>query len=301
MTRTGVAASADAGGHLAGWWVRAEPWPLLLAAVLLMLGYCWWYSIPWVAMTAANYYSDFCYGVVLFGAIAGARLLQVFVAREYAAELGLSFRDVRSRRRFWLWFEAVVALTFLAVRHEVPLSAGFAVSRRGFDALADEALADPASAHRLAGRWAGIYRVAGVEVIDRTVVFYVGTTDGPYGFARVPGARSDSVYNLPYQPEDRENHRAFPSDGRRAFFDPVGRRITGDWFVVYSSYWHSKVGWSRASHTRSGCWCRVFVGRVESSRPDGAATAVGSRRRASSTRPTRLALEGGLESSLSGN
>ena len=230
-----------------GWWgrrwLRAEPWPLLLVALALLLAYCCWYADPAVAKIALSYYDGFCCGFVLFGAITAGRGAQLLLARRRAEQYGLSFDEVRSRHRFWPWLGAIVVVTFGAVREEVPLSAGFHLSRPWLDPLADEALADPANAHRLVGRWAGGYRVAGVEVIGETVVIYIDRPEGNYGFARVPGARSDHIYNLPHRPEGRENHRAFPPDGRNGR-DPAGDRLAGDWFVVYSSYWRVKVGWS---------------------------------------------------------
>jgi hypothetical protein len=232
-----------------GWWgrrlLRAEPWPLLFVALALLLAYCWWYSYPTVAMVGLNYYGDFCYGFVLFSAIAASRGVQTFMARSCAAYRKLSFDEVRSRQRFWPWLAAIIAVTFVAVDYEVPMHAGFYLSRPQFDALADEALANPGNAHQIAGRWAGCHRVTGVEIIDETVIFYLDRPEGNYGFARVPGARSDHIFNLPDKPADRNNHREFPPYRRENYYtDPVGQRIAGDWFVVYSSYWRVKVGWS---------------------------------------------------------
>jgi hypothetical protein len=230
------------------WWtrrlLRAEPWPLLIVSLLLFLAFCWWYSTPIIAKVAINYYGDFCYGFVLFVAIVAGRGIQLFVAMSCARHRGLSFEAVRSRRRFWPWLGVIVVMTLVTVREEVPMYVGFYLSRPGLDSLADEALADRANAHRLVGRWAGGYRVAGVEVIGETVVLYLDHPEGNYGFARVPGARSDHIYNMSHTPEGPENHRAFPPYNGRKATDPVGQRIGGDWFVVYSSYWRVKVGWS---------------------------------------------------------
>lgn len=244
---TAAARESEGRGDLsAGWWtrrsVRAEPWPLLLVSTLLLLTYCWFYSVPQCAMVGHVYYGDFCCGFVLFGVIAFGRGVQLFLARWRARCYGVSFEEVRSRHRFWPWLGAIIAVTFVSVREEVPMHAGFIVSQPWFDALADEALADPANAHRLTGRWAGGYRVAGVEVIGETVVFFLDRPEGIYGFARVPGTRSDHIYNLPHTPDDPSNHRAFPPSS--GLTDPVGDRIAGDWFVVYSGYWRVKVGWS---------------------------------------------------------
>jgi hypothetical protein len=227
-----------------GWWtrrwLRAEAWPLVLAAIVLMLAHFCWYTSPTVAMVALNYYGDFCYGVVLFGVLAAARGVQLLVARRCAARHGFESQAIHSGRRFWLWFAAIIGVTFVAVREEVPMHAGFHLSRPWLDANADEALANPANAHRLVGRWAGGYRIAGVEVIGETVVLYIDRSEGCYGFARVPGAKSNHIYNVPGGHDIPHNHREFPPN--RGGADPVGERLSGDWFVVYSAYWRVKVG-----------------------------------------------------------
>lgn len=118
----------------------------------------------------------------------------------------------------------------------------FIISRSGLDGIADQALADPANARSLAGHWAGLYRVDGVEIINHTVVIYIGKDGGNYGFARVPGAQVDDIFNMPGDEESPNFCQDFPASAGRK--DPNGRRIMGDWFMMYSSYWAVKVGWS---------------------------------------------------------
>ena len=125
---------------------------------------------------------------------------------------------------------------------QLPMHVAFLLSRSQLENIADEAIADRAKAHLLAGRWAGLYRIEGVEVIGNTVVLYLDEDKGTYGFARVPGARSDEIYNMPGHEENLHFHRDFPKT--EGWHDPEGKRISGDWFVVYSSYWLVKVGWS---------------------------------------------------------
>jgi hypothetical protein len=81
-----------------------------------------------------------------------------------------------------------------------------------------------------------------VQVLNKTVVFYLGGDRGSFGFARVPGARSDEIWNMPGHADDEHQHGDFPEyEGGN---DRVGRRIGGDWFLMYDSYSKVKVGWS---------------------------------------------------------
>jgi hypothetical protein len=226
-------------GRWAGWWLRADPRPLLLLALLLSLAFCWVYRCPTVAMVGPAYHYDFWLGSFLFGLLAAGRCVQLLACNAYEARLGARSR---SRRRFWPWLAVLAAGTYLLLWLQLPMQAGFLVSRPALDGLADEALADPAKAHLLAGRWAGLYRVAGVEVLGKTVVLYLGKDRGSYGFARVPGAAGDVVFNRPGLEGDPRNRRDFPRQANPE--GPQGERMAGDWFVMYSWYWLVKVGWS---------------------------------------------------------
>ena len=221
--------------------MRTPRWPLLFAALALVLGYFWVYRLPEVAMVGMNYYSDFCLGSVLFCLFVAARGAQLLVGNWCASRLGVNPGAFPSRR-LWPWLLAITAGTYLMVAFELPLRVSFSLSRSALDRIADEALADPDNAHRLAGRLAGLYQIAGVEVIGKTVVLYLGKNGGSYGFVRVPRATTDVIYNRPRSENDPQNHRDFPRD--EGFPDPKGSRIRGDWFVMYSSYWRVKVGWS---------------------------------------------------------
>jgi hypothetical protein len=237
-----VDASGRRIGRWASWWLSADPWPVLLLALFLMLGYFWEYGSPTVAMVGLAYYFDFCVGSFAFGLLAAVRGVQVLVRNSYEARLGMDSSACRSRRRFWLWLFVIAGTTYLMLWSQLPMRAAFLFSRPALDRMADEALADPANAHLLAGRWAGAYAISGVEVIGNTVVLYVGKDKGSYGFARVPGASSDAIFNMDGLEDNPYYHRDFPKqDGAK---DPAGRRMTGDWFVMYSSYRLAKVGWS---------------------------------------------------------
>src|SRR5437016_5302817 len=80
----------------------------------------------------------------------------------------------------------IVCLSSFALWENLPMRIALLASTPDMDQLADTALADPANAGKLAGRWAGVYRIDGVQVIGKTVVLYVGKDRGDYGFARVP-------------------------------------------------------------------------------------------------------------------
>jgi hypothetical protein len=207
-----------------------------------MFGYFWVYRSPTVAMVGLAYYYDFCLGSFLFGLLAAGRGVQLLVRNSYEARFGVQSGVCRSRRRFWPWLLVVAAGTFIMLESQTPMHVSFLLSRSALDHMADEALADPANAQRLAGRWAGLYRINGVEVIGNTVVLYLGKDQGSYGFARVPGAATDVIFNMPGLEDSTHYHRDFPK--QEGFKDPAGMKIGGDWFVMYSSYWRVKVGWS---------------------------------------------------------
>jgi hypothetical protein len=229
-------------GRWAAWWLRADPWPLLVLALVLSSGYFWLYRSPTVAMVGLAYHDDFCLGSFLFGLVAAVRCAQLLVRQSCEVRfVVLSLDEFRSRRWFFPWLIAITTGTFLMVRAELPMHLSFLLSRPGLDANANEALADPGNAQRLAGRRAGLYQVAGVEVIGETVVLYLGKDKGSYGFARVPGTKADRVSNDSGWVHHADHEGSPKTEG---FRDPRGDRIGGDWFVMYSGYWRWKVGWS---------------------------------------------------------
>ena len=240
--RQDVETSGHPIGKRATWCLRADPWPVLFLAIVLMFGYFWVFRTPTVAMVALNYYFDFCLGLFLFGLLAGARGIQVLVRNSYEARLGVQSTAHRSRRWFWPWLLLIAGLTTIVIRWEFPMHVAFLLSQSALDRVADEAIANPANAHRLSGRWAGMYRINGVEVIGQTVVLYLGEDRGNSGFARVPGATSDLIVNMPWNEDSPHYHRDFPE--YTGHNDPAGTRVKGDWFVMYSMYWRVKVGWS---------------------------------------------------------
>lgn len=192
---------------------------------------------------ALNYYYDFFLGSFLFGLLVAGRGVQLAARNSYEARFGVQKGVYRSRPRFWPWLLVIAVATYFMLRSELPMQASFILSRPALDRIADEALNEPANAHLLAGRWAGLYRIDGVEVMGNTVILSIGKDKGNYGFARVPKATSDVICNMPGHEDNPHYHGEFPKlDGGPN--DPVGKRITGDWFVIYSSYCRVKVGWS---------------------------------------------------------
>jgi hypothetical protein len=229
-------------GPWARWCLRAAPWPFLVVALLFMAAHIWQYRLPLVAMVALNYYGDVCLGGFLYGAIVVGRRMQLAVRNSYETRYGLTSRVHRSQQPFWPRLLVIVAATYAIIWSELPMRVGFRLSRSVFDAVADEALKNPADTGRLAGHWAGLYPIAGVEVIGETVVLYVGRDKGNYGFARVPKAPDDLIFNKTGLEDNPHFFGDFPrQDGQT---DPDGMRFEGDWFVMYSRYWRFKVGWS---------------------------------------------------------
>ncbi len=229
-------------GRWARFFLRADPWPCVLLALALAFAFFWVYRSPTVAKVGLAYYHDFCLGSVLFGLIAAGRGAQLLVRNWYVGNVGGYAGLLRSPRWFWPWLLGIAGGTYFMLQYQVPMKLAFALSRPALDRLADEALADRANANLLAGRWAGLYRIAGVEVIGRTVVLYLGQDRGTYGLARVPGAATDSICNRPGSEDKPDHHEDFPKEEH--FADRVGERMDGDWFVMYSWYWLVKVGWS---------------------------------------------------------
>jgi hypothetical protein len=193
-------------------------------------------------MVTWRYYDDFCWGFFLFGLLSAGRAIQVLLRSFCQACYGIPPSVFPTRHWVWPLPFIVGVATFFMVRSELPMRVSFLLSRPALDAVADEALADPVNAHLLAGRQAGLYRIAGVEVIEKTVIIYVGKDKGEFGFARVPGPAPDLIFNSPSSANDPHHWPAFPE--QHGSGEPYGKRIKGDWFVIYSWYWSVKVGWS---------------------------------------------------------
>lgn len=229
-------------GRVGRWLLRGDPRPLVILALGIPVWYFWEYRSPTVAMVGIAYIHDFCFGEFLFGLLAGARAVQ-WLARHMAAEVfNVPAKAVRCPHWFWPWVLVIGGGTYFMVGYEVPMRVSFYLSRPFLDRLADEALADPPHAHLLAGHWAGLYRVEGVEVIGSTVVLYLDRDGGRYGFARVPGAPADVIANWTGPGSGPPHHPDFPP--HTGSDDRCGMRIADDWFVVYSLYKHMKNGWS---------------------------------------------------------
>ncbi len=100
-------------------------------------------------------------------------------------------------------------------------------SRSGFDRVANEALADPVNAHLLAGRWAGLYRIEGVEVIGSTVALFLDADKGTSGSFLAHNATTHQISD--YQPIHVSSLAMDYSHP-----DWEGKRIKDDWFVMFA-------------------------------------------------------------------
>ncbi len=222
------------------WCLRADPRPLLLIALLGMCATFWEYRLPQTAMHALGYVEIFVLSGVFLAMLATARRLQLGLRAFYERRLNDADKSYRSKRRFWSWLLLMAAATTVGLWTRLPLGAGFLVSRATLNQIADEALAQPERLKQQTPRWAGVYEIARIEVIGTTVVVYIG--DDPFGFARVPTAASNIVFNREGIPPDERRCKDFPI--RQGFESCEGDRIFADWFVVYTWYGWNKIGWS---------------------------------------------------------
>jgi hypothetical protein len=243
------ARSANASGRPIGWFarwcLRAPPWPAVAWVALLMLATFWDYASPRMAMRALSLQMDLCSnGPMFLVLLLSARVAQ-FVARAFfERRLNLPRSVLRSRHSFWPYLIGIVILSGYALQQNWPLKVGICLCAPAFDRVADAALADPDNAKKWTGQWVGLYYIRGVEVIGKTVVLYTNKHRGDYGFARVPSARADFIMN---HPDHDEPCKEFPKQGNReGQGDPVGTRLEGDWFVMYSHFWFLKDVWSAA-------------------------------------------------------
>ena len=152
------------------WRLRAPQWPFLLAAVLFGGYFFWRYHSPAVAMDGLCYIEDFCLAALFFGLLAVIRGAQVLV--RYSTELTYRTPHQFLRFRSWClpWLFLIAAVIYFGIGEQWPLRVSFWWSRPGLDRLANKALADPDNAHHLAGQWAGLYRIADVEVSGSNVI-----------------------------------------------------------------------------------------------------------------------------------
>lgn len=221
--------------------LRANPRPLIWVTLAVMLVFLWIARTPYHSMVGVFYLSFFPFGCL---PIILLRKWQIDEKIKLEKRLGLEPNLLRTESPFRFWFVPIVAVTWLCLYAQFPMTFAFRYSRPSLDRIADEALADPSYAERFTGQWAGLYSISKVEVIGKTVVLYTsGFEKDCWGFARAPDALAAYIYHIPERFNESAhpdgNFRDFPP--RSGFHDPTGKRIMGDWFVVYSSYWYHKL------------------------------------------------------------
>src|SRR5947209_2430387 len=143
VPKTGEDAAARSLGRFTSWCLRADPRPLLVLALVVMLVYLWRYRCPALAMVARAYYEDFCFGLFLFAVVAAGRAVQRLLRNSCEARFGLQTGAFRSPRWFWSWLLLIGAGTLFLIQSQLPMHISFLVSRAALDAIADEALAHP--------------------------------------------------------------------------------------------------------------------------------------------------------------
>jgi hypothetical protein len=244
--------------------LRLDPLMILIVALMVMSRHFWSYRMPSTAMHGVGRVGDFCFGSFIFIVIFVCGLVVLEIRQRYEVRARLASTADRRYRRFWKSLVLVAAAMFIFLHWNVPMQVCFRLSRPAFEALANDALADPAHSNKLVGQRAGMYPIMGVKVIGKTVLLSVAqrkfqgiaVSDRPnegydfnlaFGFARVPGARADIIYNMPELPDTKNlpgYHRDFPEQdyflGKKG--DCEGERIADDWFVFYSSYLRAKTG-----------------------------------------------------------
>jgi hypothetical protein len=226
------------------WFLRAPPWPSVVVASMVMLQALWPFRMPRATMQPSSLVTLelCCSAPVWLLILMMPRLSQLAWRSLIESRLGLPRKVLQTRHPFWPYLVVIALMGYVAVEQHIPFKVATVLSEHAFDELADAALADPKNVHELVGRRAGLYSIAGVEIIGNSVVLYVGRDRGNYGFVRVPNAPADIIFNEPRDPDNPAQCNDFPktADG----LDPYGKRIFGDWFVMYSFYWSIKDGWS---------------------------------------------------------
>jgi hypothetical protein len=229
-------------GRLGGWCVRANPAPSILFAAAVLTHYLWLMRQPSVSLVALE--STYAFGQMALLLPAG-RIFQRFLVRGYEIYYDIPAGLYRSNRQFWPWAVLFLGTAVGAKHYELPMQAGFLISRPAMDRLADAARADPTNAYLLKGSWAGVYQVVKVEVIGEAVVILTSQNRSDYGFIYAPGAHSDLIRSSSENGENDENsYKSFPKSEFGMDDDRYAKRIHGDWFVMYSAYWLIKDGWS---------------------------------------------------------
>lgn len=226
-------------GGMTGLMLRAIPWLNIWLTLAVMLLFIWWSRNPFPSMVGLFYPFFFLFGCL---PIVLLRVLQTLIRRALEMKLGLEPNRLKTGSSFRYFFIPIVTVTWLIIYSQLPLGLAFDWSQTSLDRMADEALANPDDLERFCGRWAGLYAISHVEIIGQTVLLRTGgNMQSCYGFARVPSARSDTIFHSQRDfehnvPLDANTWEFLPGD--RNIERPVGKRVNEKWFIVYSDFFY---------------------------------------------------------------
>jgi hypothetical protein len=144
--------SSPQNSRWSSWCLRADPWPLLLAALLAMVTAFWQYRLPQSAMYALVYVATFVLGVAFLTLLTLTRGLQGGLRTYYERRVNVHGDLRQANRRFWSWLLIIVIATSVSIWARLPLEVGFLISRPALNQIADEALAHPDQLIQLTGR-----------------------------------------------------------------------------------------------------------------------------------------------------
>ena len=200
-----------------------------------MAYYLWVLRLPAESIRASWYWEFYFFCLLLFGLRAPQKMLRWLL-------IGWWPLPQESRRWFLPWISAIIVLGSMAAENRWPLKLAVYLSRPAFDRLADEAIADPNNASSLSGRWVGLYRIGGVQVVGTNLVaLHLRSERGNYGFLRMPNGPA----HIQHFYENYPDHPEQPAKPYEGGGDAIWR-VARDWYVMFNSYWAVKDGWSSA-------------------------------------------------------
>lgn len=224
------------------WLLRGHPFLALVVTLLVMTWNLWPLHSPRHACVATWYYEFYFVTSVLLAGRFSLLLLQRFY------DVDAFCNHFGTHAAAWGVILLIVGLSSVAAERKWPLHWAFAYSRSALDDIAEEALENPAKLDRFAGRQAGCYRITNVYVAESAVFMVIDLRHSSYGFARLP-RQAEACVNLRGVYVDADS-------GEDELEASGAQRITGDWFVVFNSYWSVKDGWSCPGRLGPAIACR---------------------------------------------